>query len=95
MRLIDADGSYKLRARDGGWRSLTFGSGIICAFDELEGLDAEFLASDIPAVDAVPVVRCKDCEHYSGSSGLCNIYLRFSIAVRPDDFCSHGGRRTT
>ena len=49
----------------------------------------------VPAVDAVPVVRCKDCEHYSGSSGVCNLYLHFSIAVNPDDFCSHGERRTT
>lgn len=46
-----------------------------------------------PTVDAVPVVRCKDCEHYSGSSSVCNLYLHFSIAVKPDDFCSHGERR--
>lgn len=53
----------------------------------------EITMANIPTVDAVPVVRCKDCEHYSGSSSVCNLYLHFSIAVKPDDFCSHGERR--
>ena len=41
-----------------------------------------------PAVDAVPVVRCKDCKHYA----TCK---RYGALSRPndDDFCSYGERR--
>lgn len=49
-----------------------------------------------PAVDAVEVVRCKDCKHYR--EGVCeNItyimdgYYRDTFEVKaPDDFCSSG-----
>lgn len=39
---------------------------------------------------AFAVVRCKDCGRlYNG------IYcMRMCVAVKPDDFCSHGERRT-
>jgi len=40
-----------------------------------------------PTVDAVEVVRCKDCKHWHG--GDC---YRIEI-TRPDDFCSYGERR--
>ena len=41
-----------------------------------------------PAVDAVPVVRCKDCKHYAACK-------RYGDLSRPndDDFCSYGERR--
>ena len=46
----------------------------------------------IPSVDAVPVVRCKDCKW------CCQVYgdyacEKFIHWVRPVDFCSHGERR--
>lgn len=52
-----------------------------------------------PAVDAVPVVRCKDCRRCDGfprkeiepnEIGICRINR---MAVKPDDFCSYGERR--
>ena len=45
-----------------------------------------------PTVDAVEVVRCKDCKRYS-QSGMCNLYLNVSHEMKPDDFCSYGERR--
>lgn len=48
-----------------------------------------------PAIDAIPVVRCKDCKHlmYSDSYGECKRgYLGI---VNPNDFCSRGERRST
>ena len=45
--------------------------------------------ADAPTVDAVEVVRCKDCEHYwknintKGYDGKC-------VSVGDDDFCSKG-----
>lgn len=47
-------------------------------------------------VDAVPVVRCKDCKHYEIHRPKVlencerNGYL---IPMSPDDFCSYGERR--
>ena len=58
---------------------------------------------DAPRVDAVPVVRCKDCVNvYAEESRLyCNkIYevaegdlYGVSLPVTPDDYCSKGERR--
>lgn len=64
---------------------------------KVNGLTALFQVGDAiidcPTVDAVEVVRCKDCKRYS-QSGLCNLYLNVSHEMKPDDFCSYGERRT-
>ena len=40
-------------------------------------------------VDAVEVVRCKDCKHeFGGSCILCGFQKR-----KPEDFCSYGERK--
>lgn len=46
-------------------------------------------------VDAVPVVRCKDCERYD--MGVClkiysdgNVHSAAWQKRKPDDFCSYG-----
>ena len=49
-----------------------------------------------PTVDAVPVVRCKDCkwsEDYRGVM-LCNSPCGVFGKVKEDSFCSYGERRT-
>ena len=62
------------------------------------------IPSDItsfPTVDAVPVVRCKDCVHWYDREGVC-LKIYSDGAVSPyawqdrneDDFCSYGERRT-
>ena len=47
-------------------------------------------------VDAVEVVRCKDCKHFGGH-GACHCHAADEngtpIFVREDDFCSYGERR--
>jgi hypothetical protein len=45
-----------------------------------------------PRVDAVEVVRCKDCKHLeiTGCYGECRKLVRI---VKPWDFCSYGERR--
>lgn len=43
----------------------------------------------LPVVDAVPVVRCKDCINYSGS--MCfRCGQGHEVSVDADDFCSRG-----
>ena len=51
-----------------------------------------------PTVDAVPVVRCKDCKHYD--MGVClkiysdgNAHPEAWQSRKPDDFCSYGERK--
>lgn len=57
-------------------------------------MDAEILRA-IPTIDAVPVVRCKDCIHYD--LGVClKIYSDGNAqkdswqSRNPNDFCSYG-----
>lgn len=45
----------------------------------------------IPAADAVPVVRCRDCTHYNGHRH-CDYFCE---AMLDDDFCSYGKARET
>lgn len=60
-----------------------------------EGIEA---INGIPAVDAVVVTRCKDCEHYD--MGVClkiysdgNVHPEAWQSRKPEDFCSYGERK--
>jgi hypothetical protein len=86
MRLIDADELIKLREDVIAGR-LNVGS---------EG----DLVDLCPTIDAVPVVRCKDCKHFETPyCMLCKTrigagYWSHDMAYRkPDDFCSYGKRK--
>ena len=48
---------------------------------------------DAPTVDAVEVVRCKDCKYYEDVKLLPHCTL-CGIMKCEDDFCSDGERRT-
>ena len=54
------------------------------------------MISKVPNVDAVEVVRCRDCEHYKWIPNfgrlMCTNFRGLAIA-KPDDFCSYGERR--
>lgn len=48
-----------------------------------------------PTVDAIPVVRCKDCK-YSGVYSTGNLYCMHQggmLPSTPSDFCCHGELR--
>lgn len=55
------------------------------------------ILNGFPAVDAVPVVRCKDCKHYrdwgNGNLVCWNWTDTWDAATEPDGFCSYGERR--
>lgn len=83
MRLIDAD---KLERQE-------FDGEEAC-FDYVDAEDID----NAPTVDAVEVVRCKDCKHYD--MGVClkiysdgNVHAAAWQSRRPDDFCSYGERK--
>ena len=54
-----------------------------------------------PTVDAVEVVRCKDCKHYDNSEGIqwCHLNSKFAQwgtdwhSFPEDGFCSYGERK--
>ena len=75
MRLIDADA-------------------LLAEYDrqhEVEPGKARKLIEDAPTVDAVEVVRCKDCRHISVERGLCfcNVWEKFN-GMGYDGFCNYG-----
>lgn len=70
-RLIDADALVKALNE----------SGVPYRADVQEVLDAQ------PTVDAVPVVRCKDCRHYDNADRWCSLN-RFICGK--EDFCPWG-----
>lgn len=43
-----------------------------------------------PAIDAVPVVRCKDCRHITFSDCYGECGKGYLGIVQPNDFCSRG-----
>lgn len=77
MRLIDAD-TLKKRIKES-------------TADKSVKVLAEVLVNTAPTVDAVPVVRCKDCKHHNKPGlGWCEVHLdRENL----DDFCSYGKRK--
>ena len=94
MRLIDANAlldeflkQYTERERDG---NLVFAA---CEIKQ----DFADMISNVPTVDAVSVVRCRDCKHYKpqkksahweNRTNYCNRIV--TIKVQPYDFCSYG-----
>lgn len=51
----------------------------------------DLLLLNAPAIDAVPVVRCKDCR-FDGDEDDCPL-LSVAAYTNPDDFCSYGERK--
>lgn len=82
MRMIDADAFYEVqKTRCGGTPLIG-----TCTKDN------SFLATEImnaPTVDAVEVVRCKDCAIH----GKCMMEDTFILARMENPFCCAGERR--
>ena len=53
--------------------------------------DALTAINHIPAIDAVPVIRCGDCKWYYTSE--CQIKMS-NYGLKYDDYCSYGERKT-
>ena len=82
MRLIDADAIEWLQAT--GYVTVgeeKFGERTY-VFIPINSLD------ELPTINAVPVVRCKDCK-WSDEEGRCEVHETLS----GNDFCSKGERR--
>lgn len=93
MRLIDADNALKAFAVEYKKTKELIDSGETHLDNLAEGFTeaAHIIKYIATTVDAVPVVRCKDCKHeFGGSCIICGFQNR-----KPEDFCSYGERKET
>lgn len=86
MRLIDADAIEYEVILD------SMGNGMYSHANHVY----EGVIDAMPTVDAVPVIRCKDCRHYTGK--WCTIYSTKQFDINDiykddDDFCSQADGR--
>ena len=91
MRLIDASAlmdvirqhEYRLATKQGSIDYGMFTLGIQQAVDEQ------------PTVDAVPVIRCRECKHCDPENYHCDHPMSTSapLSRKLDDFCSYGERK--
>ena len=87
MRLIDAD----------AFRKDILTAGIGKTIIEYSESDIGYMIRKRPTVDAVEVVRCKDCKHWHKDTVFCD-YMSYREASErvnwyADDFCSYGERK--
>ena len=90
-RLIDANAlmdvirehEYRLATKQGAIDYGMFTLGIQQAVDEQ------------PTVDAVEVIRCRECKHCDPENHHCDHPMSTSapLSRKPDDFCSYGERK--
>ena len=85
MRLIDADKLHYSRIR------IAHSDGTIGGYNAVV-MSAEI--KDAPTVDAVPVVRCKDCKWF-GDFGCAIRIVDDSDKPTENDFCSFAERSET
>ena len=83
MRLIDAD-----RLKDSIMFTCDLGGWIGETLLQIKKLAVKYIET-APTIDAVEVVRCKDCIHYDFDM-ICNVT---GTVCDNDDYCSRGGRR--
>lgn len=48
---------------------------------------------DVESIDAVPVVRCKDCVHGINIDNIIACTEFREVIYNPEDFCSYGERK--
>ncbi len=95
MRLIDADALLK----DGITAEYGFGDDGLLLIPMRDVINSIKIA---PTVDAVPVVRCKDCKYYRYGKHFTDIKFcqrlpyyaaEGGLNTADDDFCSYGERK--
>lgn len=94
VRLIDANNALKAFAAEYRKTKELIDSGESHLDNIAEGFTeaAHIVKYIATTVDAVPVVRCKDCKYNSGSKKCLNPDSIFAVP-KDDDFCSYGERK--
>lgn len=99
MRLIDANEMAANESEAYMSAQSKIDNGITFANNSCVHAKIQKLIADTPTVDAVPVVRCKDCKFYTNHA-IRDVVLdpdachwNADEQPDPDDFCSCGERR--
>lgn len=85
MRLIDADELIDHKFKSASERmdlSVAYMKGWNDAIDSID--------ENAPTIDAVPVVRCKDCKYYDDKYEYCE---NNDIFVKPNGYCFYGEKK--
>lgn len=102
MRLIDADAlkaDYGMKDDCADCEKELHGKVRSCEYDHIYSkMDFCGWIDDAPTIDAVPVIRCKDCK-YSSDNGVYGCTIEsfnydFDSRMYANDFCSKPERRT-
>ena len=95
VRLIDADALKKgiKELKQSPWYNNdinpSWRQGIKDAVHVVEMLCIE----EAPTVEAVPVVRCRECKHHKGYNGDRLYGMQDAFMAMDDDYCSRAERR--
>ena len=82
MRLIDADALLSQYNESAIVELGEYGDGCLDIISDIE---------HAPTIDAVPVVRCKDCKYKMGDICACPMAVGWdALEPEDDDFCSRG-----
>lgn len=86
---------YEILYFDHADRKYHFGFGSFCLEYVFKWLSEEFETVDFSTVDAVEVVRCKDCKYlYDEMDDYCCMSHRGLARICESSYCSYGERRT-
>ena len=94
--LIEVGSARKIIEAVGNWNELPLNAKAACT---RLGCAHKKLILEAPAVDAVEVVRCKDCKKfgdispYTGTKFDFKFCNKFGNVTKETDFCSYGERR--
>lgn len=59
--------------------------------DRVTGAVMRRIFDSLPTIDAVPVVRCRECKYYKPGEYFSPCVLPQGLeCAKPDDFCSYG-----
>lgn len=95
MRLTDADttiGTLKTRLYETALNNATVSCDASYLYTECADNRIETWIDEIPTVDAVEVVRCKDCQHYWKNNPSDDVSVCLA-SPKDDAFCSEGKKR--
>lgn len=95
MRLIDADKTkdhIKTRLLETALNNCDAVCDASYLYQECADNRIETWVDEMPTVDAVPVVRCKDCRWYENDGYHTNCQI-MRFCVEAEDYCSKGERR--
>lgn len=97
MRLIDADALLHEieELKKSPWFNDDSYPGSHAVRKEAVEIIEDLCIKDAPTVDAVEVVRCKDCENWDGEEHWCSIRDSYGWDYKPNDFCSYGDKKGT